>query len=98
MDTITNREIAAMALEQLESGWIESRNGNYYLELPEGNLSVVYRGERKAWGFNAYIKDDWDITSPVLPRFQGKYETPLSAMIACRLWYEHQKEQQEQPK
>ena len=83
---VTAKEIAWLAVQEAESGWIKSRSGNYYLETENGNLSVCFR-DRHGWGWNFYETDFMGSVAK-FPRFQGAHSTPLGAMLEARLWKE----------
>lgn len=83
MQEVTNRLMADLAVTEIERGWRKSKNGNYWLMVDDGNLSVVCRDGR--WSWNMYRSD-----KPVFPRFQGDFPMPLAAMMAATNWYTQQ--------
>lgn len=85
MESVTNRDIAQLAVE-FSDDWIRSNAGNFRKPIPHGNLSVVYRPEI-GWGWNIYIDQ-----KAQFPRFRGEYDMAIEAGWEAVQWWKEQEE------
>ena len=85
MQTISTYQTALLALQELDQGWIRSRNGNFYMPVKTGQLSIIRRNLASGWvwGYNYFSDPD---NKPALRKYAGEYETALEAAISAREW------------
>ena len=85
MQAVNTFHTALLALRELEHGWKRSREGNFYMEVDCGRLSIINRHRQSGWvwGFNLYRDPD---NVPALRKFEGEYQSACEAAMSARAW------------